>query len=255
MLPKQPDPALPSWMNQGEAQKLAGTARDWFSRLGEWAQLPLKQLDPMTCSEQILDLLAWQRDIERFHGEPLNLYRLRVRHAYANARDAGSVDGFNRIFQRLNLGTIALEERMKGMDWDIINIILSDAQLGSNEPLLDNLIRQYGRTCRRYGWKVEIEFPVAVVAAEVSNETITETASIQILTGSTAIMVAEFSNDHVTEHTAIQELTGTTRMMVAEFSNNQVTESVTLKFITDTTLIGIVEFSNDQLTIPMEVTQ
>lgn len=167
---------LPVWMNKGEVGKLATTAYNWFSLLKDWALWPVKQLDPMTCSEPVLDLIAWQRDIQRFNTEPLDLYRLRVRHAYANARDAGSVAGFKKIFERLGIGYVEIEERIDGQDWDVIDIRLSDNQLADNSALLTVLVQHYGRTCRRYGWKVIDTIPVEIQVTEFSNDSLTTLA-------------------------------------------------------------------------------
>jgi hypothetical protein len=201
MNPLMPKPVLPSWMSKGEVVKLATTAHQWFSLLREWTLLPLKQLDPMTCSETILDLIALQRDIERFETEPLDLYRLRVRYAYVNARDAGSVEGFKRIFDRLGVGYVEIEERMEGQDWDVVDIRLSDTQLAGNERLLSVLIQHYGRTCRRYGWKIITPIPIDIQVAEFSNDHFTESAAIEELSNFIDfidIQVVEFSNDHLT---------------------------------------------------------
>lgn len=177
MLPELPRLTPPEWMSQRSVAQLAATAHKWFSRVAQWAAFPLRQLDPMTCTEPVLDLIAWQRDIQRFETEPLALYRLRVRHAYANARDAGSVDGFKRIFQRLGIGYVEIEERMDGLDWDVINIRLSSNQLDGNTELLDTLIQHYGRTCRRYGWTVieniNVELQMADLANDIETESIT----------------------------------------------------------------------------------
>lgn len=173
---KPPEPKLPIWMNKGEVAKLAAAAYNWFCKLRDWALWPVQQLDPETCGEKVLDLIAWQRDIDRFEGEPLNIYRLRVKYAYANARDAGSVYGFKQIFQRLGIGYVEIEERIPGQDWDVVAIRLSDNQLSDNEALLTKLIRHYGRTCRRYGWKILETLPVEVQVAEFSNDSITEIA-------------------------------------------------------------------------------
>lgn len=177
--PTLPKPILPTWMNQNEVGKMATVAHKWFSLLGEYALLPLKQLDPMTCRERSLDLVAERRDITRFKDEPLSLYRLRVHHAYANAVDSGSVAGFKRIFERLGIGYVEIAERMDGQDWDVINITMSDTQLAENESLLDVLIQHYGRTCRRYGWNIITPIPMEIQVVEFSNETITSLAVLE----------------------------------------------------------------------------
>ena len=170
---------LPVWMNKGEVAKLAQAAHRWFSLLGAWALWPLQQLDPMTCREGVLDLIAWQRDISRFKDEPLGLYRLRVRHAFVNARDAGSVEGFKQIFKRLGIGYVEFEERIEGRDWDVVAIRLSDNQFAENEGLLSTLIQHYGRTCRRYEWKIITTIPMEIQVVEFSNDHLTETAILE----------------------------------------------------------------------------
>jgi hypothetical protein len=177
--PTLPEITLPIWMNKGRVSKIAAAAHAWFTLLMGYALWPLGQLDPMTCSEQCLDLIAWQRDITRFPAEPLELYRLRIAHAYANAIDSGSVAGFKRIFQRLGIGYVELEERIDGQDWDVINIIMSDSQLAENDVLLDVLIQHYGRTCRRYGWVVITPIPMEIQVVEFANDTITSLAVME----------------------------------------------------------------------------
>jgi len=161
---------LPMWLDGPEVSKLKAAAVAWFTRLGDWAAWPLAQMDPEKCCEGILRLIAWQRDIDRFAGEPLSLYRLRIKYAYANASDAGSVAGFKRIFQRLGIGYVEVEERIAGLDWDIVSIRLSENQLAANQSLLGVLIQQYGRTCRRYRWEVITSVQIGMHGHEFNND-------------------------------------------------------------------------------------
>ncbi|MDK2956534.1 MAG: hypothetical protein PWQ57_2030 [Desulfovibrionales bacterium] len=158
--------ALPFWMAGETAVRLADAAANWFDLLRGWAQWPARQMDPESCAESVLSLLAWQRDIDRFDGEPLALFRKRVAYAYANARDAGSAIGFKRIFERLGVGYVELDERMDGRDWDIVAVRLTDSQLAGNQALLSEIIQHYGRTCRRYEWTVITPAPCGVRAVE-----------------------------------------------------------------------------------------
>lgn len=145
---------LPSWMNQGEpATLLRATKRFWEIIYG-WLTWPLAQFDAETCAEPLLNLLAYQRDIQRFNGEPLDSYRKRVKYAFINAKDAGSVDGFIAIFERLGVGYVVINERQPEIDWDVIILTVTDGQIARNGDLLMNIIRQYGRTCRRYQYEV-----------------------------------------------------------------------------------------------------
>ena len=147
-------PEISFWMNGANAQALCKAAQLWFQRLGDAAIWPLRQCDAMTCSVTVLNLLAWQRGISRYPDEPDRLYRLRVAHAYANGRDAGSTAGWQGIFERLELlnpNELALEERIHGQDWDRVGIFLSDQRLAELQDILFwIMIPEYGRTCRRY---------------------------------------------------------------------------------------------------------
>jgi hypothetical protein len=173
-----PEFKLPVWMNKGEVKKLADTAYKWFSKIGNWGLWPLRQLDPMECSEGVLNLLAWQRDVTRFRYEPLSLFRLRVAHAYANAVDAGSVEGFKRIFRRLGVGEVEIEERIDGLDWDVIRVRLENDQLTGNGGLINSIIKYYRRTCRRYGWAVDS--PCRVFASPTVNFTTEFSAGLNL---------------------------------------------------------------------------
>lgn len=145
---------LPSWMDKGEPQKLLKAAQTFWADVYSWITWPLRQFDPMTCNETILGLIAWDRDISRFSGEPLALFRRRVAYAFINAADAGSVAGFISIFDRLGIGYVELLERQPGIDWDVILVRVTDSQIADNTQLMLQIIRQYGRTCRRYQFEV-----------------------------------------------------------------------------------------------------
>ncbi|EAO0747775.1 hypothetical protein VQ366_003946 [Salmonella enterica] len=145
-----PDIRLPSWMNRGDIVRLKNTFVRFWEQVHTWVTWPLRQTDPLTCTESILNLTAWQYDITRFDGEPLSLYRRRVKYAFANAQDAGSVAGFRAIFERLGIGYVEIMERQPGIDWDVILLHVTDSQLSQNTALLNQIVQQYGRTCRRY---------------------------------------------------------------------------------------------------------
>ncbi|HHQ6595642.1 TPA: hypothetical protein ACSTLU_001876 [Serratia fonticola] len=151
---KIPDIRLPVWMNKGEPLTLAHASRTWWQRVYGWLTWPLAQIDVDTCDEQLLALLAYQRDITRFKGETLAAFRLRVKYAFVNAQDAGFKAGFERIFQRLNIGQIQQLERQLWLDFDVILIRINDEQLSRHNTLMMALLRQYGRTCRRYFFDV-----------------------------------------------------------------------------------------------------
>ncbi|MEN9360646.1 MAG: hypothetical protein RL095_2181 [Verrucomicrobiota bacterium] len=142
--------ALPFWEGAGEFAKIGNLCHAWWNMVQGWLEaLPLQQ-DAATAPLLLVDLMAWQRDINRLAGEPESLYRLRVVHALANAQDAGSKAGFERIWQRLQIGYIGQLERNDATNWDVIQLEVSDGAISQNGALMDEIIRQFGRTCRRY---------------------------------------------------------------------------------------------------------
>ncbi len=141
---------LPSWFDRGEARRLKQAVQLYWAQVEQWIKWPYSQADAETCVLAVLDLLAWERDIDRFDGEPEWLYRKRVKYAKVNAEDAGSVAGIKRIFERLGVGYVEVVERDPVKPWDVITLILSDSQLAQNNTLLQVMVDMYGRTCRRY---------------------------------------------------------------------------------------------------------
>lgn len=167
---------LPFWLEGIELTKLKNAAQSWWEKVEQWLKWPLLQIDAETCHLTVLDLLAWQRDIQRFQGEPEALYRLRVKYAFINAVEAGSTAGMIRIFQRLGIGYVEIQERLPDQDWDIVSLLLSDSQLSENPVLLRVLIQQYGRTCRRYEFSTITPVSMAVCLAEFNDDQVTLSA-------------------------------------------------------------------------------
>lgn len=169
---------LPFWLDGPELAKLKAAAQAWWTKVEGWLRWPLLQMDADTCHLTILDLLAWQRDITRFKGEPEPLYRLRVKYAFINAVDAGSTAGMKRILQRLGVGYVEIEERHPDRDWDVVLLQLSNTQLAENPELLRVLIQQYGRTCRRYDFVTITPVALRVVAIDFNDDQQTLVASL-----------------------------------------------------------------------------
>ena len=161
-----PKPSLSFWMDGQEAQKLCRAARTFWQKVADAAIWPARQCNPLECSLPILDLIAWQRCIARYPGEPERLYRLRVAHAYANAVDAGQTSGWGRIFRRLELGAVGLEERVPGQDWDRVGIVCDDSQFPDLQNVLEIIVEDYGRTCRRYYFVSRVGLPLWGHAAQ-----------------------------------------------------------------------------------------
>ncbi|MFQ6290472.1 hypothetical protein ACLMO3_08895 [Yersinia enterocolitica] len=178
---------LPSWMDKGESNKLLRVCRAWWQWVHSWLIWPLNQLDAATCAVPLLNVLAYQRDISRFNGEPLSLYRKRVQYAFINAADAGSVAGFIAIFERLGIGYVELLERQPDIDWDVVLVRVSDSQIASNSDLLMQIIRQYGKTCRRYRFEVITYSGLRIRAGWVGHEYVTYCARSDVATANTAV--------------------------------------------------------------------
>ena len=169
---------LKFWLAGTELTKLKQAAQAWWEKVEDWLRWPLLQLDADTCHLVVLDLLAWQRDITRFKGEPESLYRLRVKYAFINSVDAGSTAGLKRILERLGVGYVEIQERMPERDWDVVLLTLSDSQLSENPDLLRVLIRQYGRTCRRYDFVTITPVRLAVALVDFNDDQQTLVASL-----------------------------------------------------------------------------
>ncbi|WAF68471.1 phage tail protein [Aeromonas dhakensis] len=161
LAPQLPESKAPWWEDGKtiadgvqEPAFLAKGIMAFWRQIRGWLLQPLAQQDPLTCSEAMLALLAWERDITRFKGEPLALFRKRVKYAFINAQDSGEVAGFKRIFERLGIGWCELHERQDGTPWDVITIEVADSALTQNQQLMETLIQHYGCTCRRYRFQV-----------------------------------------------------------------------------------------------------
>ncbi|CQH25241.1 hypothetical protein [Yersinia pseudotuberculosis] len=191
---------LPSWMDKGEANKLLQVCRQYWQWVNGWLNWPLNQLNAATCAVSLLNVLAYQRDINRFNGEPLSLFRKRVQYAFINAADAGSVAGFSAIFKRLDIGVITQLERQPGHDWDVILIRVNDNQIAENNTLMMALIRQYGRTCRRYIFQVLNARTVTIHCGEFSNEYRNHHAKLMIapgtIKGAVAVIPTQLQHSH-----------------------------------------------------------
>ncbi|MEB0090078.1 phage tail protein [Pseudomonas sp. CCI4.2] len=161
---------LPFWLSAGELAKLKAAAQVWWETVEGWLQWPLQQLDAEHCHLTILQLLAWQRDISRFRGEPESLFRIRVKFAFINSIDAGSTAGLMRILNRLGVGYVEIDERLPERDWDVVLLKLSDSQLSENPELLRVIVRQYGRTCRRYDFVTITPVTLLIGVAEFNDD-------------------------------------------------------------------------------------
>lgn len=145
---------LPIWLNKGEVIKLQEACFSFFERLEKWLNYTQDELDPLFCDERFLYLLAYERDITRLPGETLELFRKRIKYAFINAQEAGDVKGFYNIFKRLDIELKLLSERQNGYDWDVIVLRFKDSVFTQNDELLYEIVRKYGRTCKRYFFEI-----------------------------------------------------------------------------------------------------
>jgi hypothetical protein len=143
---------LPFWLSNGHLKKYADFLLVWFETVRGWLTFPLDVFDIDTTSLAIVDLFAWERDIQRVYSESETLYRKRVKYAYLNAKEAGTLQGFKNIWQRLELGGLVVHERIPGLEWDIIRLEIEDSTLADHPEILNVIIKKYGLTCRRYEW-------------------------------------------------------------------------------------------------------
>ncbi|MEL0621793.1 hypothetical protein V6238_01690 [Marinomonas arenicola] len=147
--------SLPVWIREGaEVKKLASAFGEYWDKVEGWVKTPLNQLDAENCHVYVLKLMAYQRDIDRFANEPDDIFRKRVKFAVKNAIDAGSQEGFKSIFERFDVPLYGQIEREDGVDWDVITLWLADSTITQNPELGQYIIRQYGRTCRRYAFLI-----------------------------------------------------------------------------------------------------
>ena len=143
---------MPYWLaRQGsELDKLRKGAVRFWQRVTDMLAFPSKQLDPMTAELEIVHLLAWERDIEQIPSETELMYRTRVKYALPFAKGAGSKSGWLDMFKKLGMPWVIIDERFSETDWDVVDLQLLDADVGSNQNLINYICRQYGRTTRRY---------------------------------------------------------------------------------------------------------
>ncbi|MFA0085338.1 hypothetical protein [Vibrio sp. 10N.261.51.F12] len=173
-----PNLTLKHWMGKGELYKLGNALLGYWSRIKAILEWPLQQLDPMVAPIEFVDLIAWQRDIERLPKEPEQIYRIRVNFAYSFAAGGGSEVGWEDMFAKLGYPHIKIDERLNYYPWDIVSVKVKDGDINDVPGLMDAIVRQYGRTCRRYSFDVTSTANFHVSVAEFSHTHETYSASI-----------------------------------------------------------------------------
>jgi hypothetical protein len=165
------------WMEDGDSQAFIRLAQSWWELVRTWLLAAVCEIDPETAPMVLVKLLAWQRDTERLKNEPEEMFRLRIKHALANAKDAGSVIGFENIWERLALGSIRQAERIDAENWDVIQLVITDNAISQKSELMETVIRMYGRTCRRYEFVTEQETALGVRSFDFDFITLNSTAT------------------------------------------------------------------------------
>lgn len=149
MKPNIPTITLPFWLGGNQIAKLLAAATSYWQRVRDWLWFAM-EIDELTAPIEIVDLLAWERRVQRFDTETEALYRLRVKFAFANEQDAGQTAGLIRIYERLGINGVTIEEFVPGWPWDVVKLNFDGQQITDSNALIMILARQYGRTCRRY---------------------------------------------------------------------------------------------------------
>ena len=190
------DIKLPAWLNNDSVNRLKSLFGNWWDKAATWVQWPMTQLNEYVCVQPVLGLLAWERHVTPIPGETEEMFRARVKHAVANAEDAGSAAGLKRIFYRLGIKIIDIQERVPDQDWDIVDINMEDDEVSRQQAVVAQLIKEYGRPCRRYqtstshvAEQTELPFTASFASQHEYHEDIAQTDK----TNDCDVVVSEFS--------------------------------------------------------------
>lgn len=164
---------LPFWMAGTNAQSILRSCERWWQLVAQWVQLPIA-IDPETAPLKMVDLLAWERNVQRIKDEPEQWYRMRVKFALANAKDAGTANGLKRIFERMGMPSVLIRERLPQYDWDQVELNVRASDLHGKRHMFDLLVRKFFRTCRRFIYALEAEpYRIAFGAVAMAGEVVT----------------------------------------------------------------------------------
>ena len=162
---------LSIWKDKGDILKIAKAFDNYFDQVQSWLEELPGKMAAEVAPLPLLNLLAWGRDINRLPDETEERYRLRVKYALANAKDAGYKAGFERIWQRLGLGIIIQNERLDEVNWDVIELLMDEDLISFESPILNEIIRMYGRTCRRYTFSTITEVSADLLSFSFNHQT------------------------------------------------------------------------------------
>ncbi|MUK91576.1 hypothetical protein GNP80_03805 [Aliivibrio fischeri] len=153
------------WMNRGELAKFTVALHNYWLRVEEVLRMPLAKHDPLTAPIGIVRLMAWERDIEPLDREDEMIFRIRVANAYSFASHGGETAGFKNMFGKFGVDWVEIHEREDQEQWDVVTIETADSDLAQKNWLMNALIRQYGRTCRRYQFNVTYPATLKILTA------------------------------------------------------------------------------------------
>lgn len=171
---------MPYWLARpkSELDKLRQAAVIYWQRVADMLAWPAKQLDPMTAELELVNLLAWERDISQIPNETELMYRTRVKYALQFAKGAGSKEGWYFMFEKLGTPWITIDERVSETDWDVVSLQLLDSDLAERNNLIDNICRQYGRTTRRYQYDTIASMPLIAPPNDFALDSLTGFAKL-----------------------------------------------------------------------------
>lgn len=173
---------MPYWLARpgSELDKLRkGLVRFWQRFVG-MLQFPAQQLDPMTADLEIVHLLAWERDIEQIPSESELIYRTRVKYALPFAKGAGSKVGWLDMFKKLGMPWVTIDERFSEVDWDVVDLLLNENDISTNQALINSICRQYGRTTRRYQYSTFALMPAKTAFLTFDNQSSYAVAAVNL---------------------------------------------------------------------------
>jgi len=130
--------------------KLADAAKTTWERWEAWLNEAVSQADIGNCSLAALEFHAVDRSINRLPEETEVIWRVRIKSAFTSASEAGSRKGFEQILTAHGVGNFSVEERIAGLDWDIVLVNIDPDSLSIDSAVLLLIFARWGRPTRRF---------------------------------------------------------------------------------------------------------
>lgn len=141
---------LAFWFPGAEVLKLADAAKATWERWEAWLNEAVAQADIANASLAALELHAVDRSIDRLPGETEAIWRDRVKSAFTSASEAGSRKGLEQILAAHGVLNFSVEERVPGLDWDIVLVNIDPDSLSIDSAVLLLIFARWGRPTRRF---------------------------------------------------------------------------------------------------------